>query len=72
LQAGPELAIYLRRAKTSASPVSYDPLNQEIERFRRSIKSRRDTMKWAAPIVSEICVGMEVTSYESAEIDTFN
>ena len=25
-----------------------------------------------APIVSEICVGMEVTSYESAEIDTFN
>ncbi|RUP14537.1 MAG: pyrroloquinoline quinone precursor peptide PqqA, partial [Methylobacterium sp.] len=28
--------------------------------------------KWAAPIVSEICVGMEVTSYESAEIDTFN
>jgi coenzyme PQQ precursor peptide PqqA len=29
-------------------------------------------MKWAAPIVSEICVGMEVTSYESAETDTFN
>jgi coenzyme PQQ precursor peptide PqqA len=35
-------------------------------------KSRRNTMKWAAPVVSEICVGMEVTSYESAEIDTFN
>jgi len=32
----------------------------------------RNTMTWAAPIVSEICVGMEVTSYESAEIDTFN
>lgn len=29
-------------------------------------------MNWAAPVVSEICVGMEVTSYESAEIDTFN
>jgi coenzyme PQQ precursor peptide PqqA len=29
-------------------------------------------MAWSAPIVSEICVGMEVTSYESAEIDTFN
>ncbi|KQP92385.1 MULTISPECIES: pyrroloquinoline quinone precursor peptide PqqA [unclassified Methylobacterium] len=29
-------------------------------------------MKWSAPIVSEICVGMEVTSYESAEIDPFN
>ena len=29
-------------------------------------------MTWSAPIVHEICVGMEVTSYESAEIDTFN
>ena len=29
-------------------------------------------MKWSAPVVQEICVGMEVTSYESAEIDTFN
>ena len=29
-------------------------------------------MAWSAPVVSEICVGMEVTSYESAEIDTFN
>jgi hypothetical protein len=28
LQAGPELAIYLRRAKTNAPPVSYDPLKQ--------------------------------------------
>ena len=27
-------------------------------------------MKWAKPIVTEVCVGMEVTSYESAEIDT--
>jgi coenzyme PQQ precursor peptide PqqA len=33
---------------------------------------RRNAMAWSAPIVSEICVGMEVTSYESAEIDTFN
>ena len=29
-------------------------------------------MKWSAPVVAEICVGMEVTSYESAEIDTFH
>ena len=30
-------------------------------------------MAWSAPIVSEICVGMEVTSYKSRlEIDTFN
>jgi coenzyme PQQ precursor peptide PqqA len=27
-------------------------------------------MKWAKPVVRETCVGMEVTSYESAEIDT--
>ena len=29
-------------------------------------------MNWMAPRFAEICVGMEVTSYESAEIDTFN
>ena len=26
-------------------------------------------MAWIAPIVEEICVGMEVTSYDSADID---
>jgi coenzyme PQQ precursor peptide PqqA len=25
-------------------------------------------MNWVAPIVEEICVGMEVTSYESADL----
>ena len=29
-------------------------------------------MNWSAPVVQEVCVGMEVTSYDSAEIDTFN
>ncbi|GJD65243.1 pyrroloquinoline quinone precursor peptide PqqA [Methylobacterium frigidaeris] len=29
-------------------------------------------MTWSLPVVAEICVGMEVTSYESAEIDPFN
>ncbi|KQO50415.1 MULTISPECIES: pyrroloquinoline quinone precursor peptide PqqA [unclassified Methylobacterium] len=29
-------------------------------------------MAWSTPVVQEICVGMEVTSYESAEIDPFN
>ena len=29
-------------------------------------------MKWSTPVVQEVCVGMEVTSYESAEIDTFH
>ena len=28
-----------------------------------------DDMKWTKPSVREMCVGMEVTSYESAEID---
>ncbi|GAB6843192.1 hypothetical protein JCM2811A_21940 [Methylorubrum rhodinum] len=40
--------------------------------LRLQIVVRRYTMKWSAPVVAEICVGMEVTSYESAEIDTFN
>ena len=26
-------------------------------------------MTWNTPIVTEICVGMEVTSYDSADID---
>ena len=28
-------------------------------------------MSWIAPVVEEICVGMEVTSYESADLDVF-
>lgn len=26
-------------------------------------------MAWTKPVVIEVCVGMEVTSYDSAEID---
>lgn len=26
-------------------------------------------MSWTTPIVEEICVGMEVTSYDSADLD---
>jgi coenzyme PQQ precursor peptide PqqA len=29
---------------------------------------RRQAMTWTTPEVTEVCVGMEVTSYESAEI----
>ena len=25
-------------------------------------------MEWVSPVVTEICVGMEVTSYESADL----
>ena len=25
-------------------------------------------MNWVAPIITEICVGMEVTSYDSADL----
>ncbi|MBU6528837.1 pyrroloquinoline quinone precursor peptide PqqA [Methylocystis sp. JAN1] len=25
-------------------------------------------MTWSSPVIVEVCVGMEVTSYESAEI----
>jgi len=28
---------------------------------------KRNTMAWSTPRVTEACVGMEVTSYESAE-----
>ncbi|WP_408631789.1 pyrroloquinoline quinone precursor peptide PqqA [Methylocystis borbori] len=29
---------------------------------------RRNAMAWTTPVIVEVCVGMEVTSYESAEI----
>jgi coenzyme PQQ precursor peptide PqqA len=31
-------------------------------------KLRSNAMAWSQPIIVEICVGMEITSYESAEI----
>jgi coenzyme PQQ precursor peptide PqqA len=30
---------------------------------------RRHIMTWSKPVIREYCVGMEVTSYDSAEID---
>ncbi|MBV9066284.1 MAG: pyrroloquinoline quinone precursor peptide PqqA [Methylobacteriaceae bacterium] len=29
---------------------------------------RRRSMAWTTPVLTEVCVGMEVTSYASAEI----
>jgi coenzyme PQQ precursor peptide PqqA len=29
-----------------------------------------DAMRWETPIICEVCVGMEVTSYESADLPT--
>ena len=29
---------------------------------------RRHTMSWTCPEITEICVGMEITSYEAAEV----
>ncbi len=28
-----------------------------------------DVMAWTTPLIEEVCVGMEVTAYESAEIE---
>ncbi|MDR3461610.1 MAG: pyrroloquinoline quinone precursor peptide PqqA [Beijerinckiaceae bacterium] len=41
-----------------------------MSRKRRHLPSFKEfIMNWVAPIVEEICVGMEVTSYESAEVE---
>jgi coenzyme PQQ precursor peptide PqqA len=34
----------------------------------RGIAQEERNMAWTTPTVTEVCVGMEVTSYESAEI----
>ena len=36
----------------------------------RTVFAQEKQMKWAKPEIIELCVGMEVTSYESAEIDS--
>jgi coenzyme PQQ precursor peptide PqqA len=53
-------------AKNLAASTSYDFLMKTME------VTTEDTMKWLKPSVCEVCVGMEVTSYESAEIDPLN
>ena len=35
---------------------------------RKPKKERNDAMVWSTPEVREVCVGMEVTSYLSAEM----
>ncbi|PPD45865.1 MAG: pyrroloquinoline quinone precursor peptide PqqA [Methylocystis sp.] len=35
---------------------------------RRSSKPEEMTMAWTTPVIVEVCVGMEVTAYSSAEI----
>ncbi|WP_244613179.1 pyrroloquinoline quinone precursor peptide PqqA [Methylosinus sp. Ce-a6] len=37
-------------------------------RTGRYIRTEEMNMAWTAPVIVEICVGMEITSYESAEI----
>jgi coenzyme PQQ precursor peptide PqqA len=33
-----------------------------------SSKSEEINMAWTTPVIVEVCVGMEITSYSSAEI----
>ncbi len=35
---------------------------------RFTTRQMEEIMAWTTPIVAEVCVGMEVTSYELAEI----
>jgi coenzyme PQQ precursor peptide PqqA len=60
-----------KRAARSITGCGHNP---DRRRIRVAIPQlqQESPMAWSAPVVSEICVGMEVTSYESAEIDTFN
>ncbi|WP_198290198.1 MULTISPECIES: pyrroloquinoline quinone precursor peptide PqqA [Methylosinus] len=34
----------------------------------RFLRTEEMNMAWTAPVIVEVCVGMEITSYESAEI----
>ena len=39
-----------------------------FEETRRHIEEMNMTVSWSTPEICEVCVGMEVTSYASAEI----
>jgi coenzyme PQQ precursor peptide PqqA len=38
------------------------------EAYRQS-RQAEEVMAWTTPVIEEVCLGMEVTSYESAEIE---
>jgi coenzyme PQQ precursor peptide PqqA len=40
----------------------------EIDADSMNCQSEEQAMTWTTPQISEVCIGMEVTSYESAEI----
>jgi coenzyme PQQ precursor peptide PqqA len=50
----------------------YEVLQFSYKRLIKLLKKtktiKETAMNWVAPIVEEICVGMEVTSYESADL----
>jgi len=41
---------------------------QEAARFIGQFQTEETTMAWTTPVIVEVCVGMEITAYESAEI----
>jgi coenzyme PQQ precursor peptide PqqA len=54
--------IILEPGASNAVSTSYEALSGLSEKGR-------NIMKWSKPVIREYCVGMEVTSYDSAEID---
>jgi coenzyme PQQ precursor peptide PqqA len=39
-----------------------------IRRAPPAIHERERTMSWTTPMIDEVCIGMEVTSYQSAGV----
>ena len=61
---GPPLFVSKRGIKARAAESSRRVPHQRDPQTRR----RNDAMAWSTPEVREVCVGMEVTSYLSAEM----
>jgi coenzyme PQQ precursor peptide PqqA len=53
-------------ARDAASPSSQSKQQRGGARF--SVPTEETTMAWTTPVIVEVCVGMEITSYSSAEI----
>jgi coenzyme PQQ precursor peptide PqqA len=59
----------------NAAELEPAPSPDPLEKSRREeqdaadrVQSEEMTMAWTTPVIVEVCVGMEVTSYSSAEI----
>jgi coenzyme PQQ precursor peptide PqqA len=57
----------LRRLRARDKSAQIEPVGEKTGREAYA-KQLEEPMAWTTPTIVEVCVGMEITAYESAEI----